>query len=209
MTCVARIAVPATIVGVGAGVRGREQEILDGALDLFSRQGYRETSLQEIADRLGITRPAFYYYFRSKEEILWRLVEDLGYRLLDQATPVARGGEPPSERLRALMVSHARTVLQNAAAFRVYFQERGSLEGPRDEQLKRGEHAYAALIADLITEGQRAGVFRPGDAGVLALLVIGLANSPLRWFTPSGRLTVDALAEQIGDVALAGLLTGK
>lgn len=194
---------------MGAGVRGREQEILDGALELFSRQGYRETSLQEIADRLGITRPAFYYYFRSKEEILWRLVEDLGNRLLDQATPVARGDDPPSPRLRTLMVRHVQTVLHNAAAFRVYFQDRGSLEGPRDEQLKRGEHAYAALIAELIDEGQRAGVFRMGDTGVLALLVIGLANSPLRWFSPTGRLSVDALAEQVGDLALASLLTSK
>src|SRR5215471_10049591 len=98
---------------MGTGTRGREQAILDQALELFSRQGYRETTLQEIADRLGITRPAFYYYFRSKEDVLWRLVENLGIRLLDQATPVARGEGSPAERLRTLMVRHARTVLAN------------------------------------------------------------------------------------------------
>lgn len=194
---------------MGTGTRGREQAILDQALELFSRQGYRETTLQEIADRLGITRPAFYYYFRSKEDVLWRLVENLGIRLLDQATPVARGDGSPADRLRTLLVSHARTVLANAAAFRVYLAERASLEGPRDEQLKRGEHAYAAVIAELIAEGQREGCFRDGDAHILALLVIGLANSPLRWFSPTGRLTVEALAEQVGDIALASLLTRK
>lgn len=194
---------------MGTGIRGREQAILDQALELFSRRGYRETTLQEIADRLGITRPAFYYYFRSKEEVLWRLVEDLGNRLLDQAAPIARGVGSSAERLRTLMVRHVRTVLANAAAFRVYFAERASLEGPRDEQLKRGEHAYAALIAALIAEGQREGSFREGDASVMALLVIGLANSPLRWFSPTGRLTVEALAEQVGDLALASLLTSK
>ena len=65
----------------------REDELLQNAIRLFSRGGFQQTSLQEIASELGITRPLFYYYFESKEDLLWRIIGHLG-DLLEQAEPI-------------------------------------------------------------------------------------------------------------------------
>jgi AcrR family transcriptional regulator len=184
------------------GPNARERQILDVALRLFSERGYRETSLKDIADVLGITRPAFYYYFRSKEDILWRIIEDLGFSLLDRARPVAERPGTPEQRLRAIVEAHVRALLRHPAAFRVYFSERSSLDPERDARLRAGEHAYTHVIADVIREGQRAGVFRDGDAVVDALFVTGLGNSIVRWYRPDGRLGADELARHTAGAAL-------
>lgn len=64
--------------GKSRGRRGNtRQRIQDTALELFAEQGYEKTSLREISERLGVTKAALYYHFRSKEEIVVSLFRDL------------------------------------------------------------------------------------------------------------------------------------
>jgi AcrR family transcriptional regulator len=185
---------------------GRETEILAVALERFSRSGYRDTTLQDIADEIGITRPAFYHYFASKEDLLWRLVEDLGLRLLDEARPIAASNAEPLTKIRLLVHNHVITLVANTAAFRIYLQERALLEGERDERLRREEDEYARVVRTVITEAQASSVVRTGDPSVLALLLLGLGNSVLRWYTNiPGGLSPAQLAEEVATTVLSGL----
>jgi TetR/AcrR family transcriptional regulator, cholesterol catabolism regulator len=183
----------------------REEELLRNAIQLFSRGGFRETSLQEIADELGITRPLFYYYFESKEDLLWRIIGHLGDTLLDQARPIAVADETPTRRLTRLFERHVETLLENVDAFRIYFAERNQLSGKRDLRLKRGERLYHELITEVIMEGQRLGEIRPGDPNLAARLAMGTANSLLRWFTPAGAIPAPELMSVTVQYILAGL----
>jgi len=183
----------------------REQQIVDQALRLFSQEGYHGTSLQGIADNLGITRPAFYYYFRSKDDLLWKLIGNLGDRLLEEVRPVVKERVSPKEKLRRLIDAHVRTVLSDPDAFQIYFTERHVVAQQRDRQLRRGETQYMKLYQTVITEGQKAGVIRDGDAHLLALIVIGIANSPLRWFERRGRLSPAEAAELLADMAVGAV----
>jgi TetR/AcrR family transcriptional regulator, cholesterol catabolism regulator len=183
----------------------REEELLRNAIQLFSRGGFRETSLQEIADELGITRPLFYYYFESKEDLLWRIIGHLGDALLEQARPIAAGDETPIRRLVLLAERHLRTLLENVDAFRIYFAERHLLSGQRDQRLRRGERLYHQLITEVITEGQRLGEIRAGDAHLAAHLALGTANSLLRWYTPTGTMTPEELISATVAYMLAGM----
>jgi AcrR family transcriptional regulator len=183
----------------------REEELLRNAIQLFSRGGFRETSLQEIADELGITRPLFYYYFESKEDLLWRIIGHLGDTLLEQARPIAIADEAPTRRLTRLFERHVETLLENVDAFRIYFAERNQLSGKRDLRLKRGERLYHELITEVIVEGQRLGEIRPGDPRLTARLAMGTANSLLRWFTPAGAISAPELMSVTVEYMLAGL----
>lgn len=183
----------------------REEELLRNAIQLFSRGGFRETSLQEIADELGITRPLFYYYFESKEDLLWRIIGHLGDTLLKQARPIAVADEPPVRRLTLLFERHVATLLENVDAFRIYFAERNQLSGQRDLRLKRGERLYHELITEVILEGQQLGEIRPGDAHLAARLAMGTANSVLRWYTPTGAIAPPNLMSATVEYMLAGL----
>jgi AcrR family transcriptional regulator len=183
----------------------REEQLLGNAIQLFSRGGFRETSLQEIADALGITRPLFYYYFESKEELLWRIIGHLGDVLLEQARPIAVSDQTPQERLRALLKMHIQTLLSNVDAFRIYFAERHSLTGKRDLRLKRGETTYQQLIAEVVADGQRVGEFIDRDPELLSRLALGVANGLLRWYVPTGRITPGDLTTVTVEFILAGI----
>ena len=183
----------------------REEELLRNAIQLFSRSGFRDTSLQEIADQLGITRPLFYYYFESKEDLLWRIIGHLGDALLEQARPIAVADEPPIRRLTWLFERHVEALLEDVDAFRIYFAERNQLSGKRDLRLKRGERLYHELISEVIVEGQRLGEIRPCDPHLATRLAIGTANSLLRWFTPSAAISAPQLMSATIDYMLAGL----
>jgi AcrR family transcriptional regulator len=78
---------------------GTRARALDVALELFVRHGYEQTSLREIADRLGVTKAALYYHFRSKEELVSGLVESVAAPI-DEAVAWA-AGRPCDARLRA------------------------------------------------------------------------------------------------------------
>jgi TetR/AcrR family transcriptional regulator, cholesterol catabolism regulator len=184
---------------------GREEQILREALRLFSQSGYHGTSLQEIADELGITRPAFYYYFNSKDELLWRLIGNLGDHLLEEARPIAATKASPRDKLRNLLITHTRTILGNRDAFKIYFTERHLVGTRRDRQLRRGEEQYHRLFEKVIRDGQLEGTFREDNANVLSLLVTGLANSALQWFQPRKDLSLEAVSELVADLGLAAI----
>ena len=196
----------------GKGLRGgcaRRDAILKHALDLFAEQGYRETNLQDVASRLGITREALYYYFDSKEAILWSLVERAGHALLEQALPVVQSSSPADDKLSRLLGLHVRWVLQNRATYTVYFSERDVIEGERNRMMREAEHAYVRLVAGLLREGQQTGAFLPLDATTCAMLMLGLCNSTLRWFRTDGPLTIDQIADEVVAVARVGVVSNR
>jgi AcrR family transcriptional regulator len=192
--------------GAAGGVKNeREAQLIHQALSLFSNGGYRETSLQEIADKLGITRPLFYYYFKSKEDLLWRLIGHVGDSLRDAARPIATSDAEPVEKLRSLLEAHAYALLENRDTFRIYFAERHLLEGKRHRTLKRGEDEYFGLLAQVIGEGQRTGDFRKENRRVLAHLATGQVNSLLVWYEPGGMMSAGDLGTLAADFAIQGL----
>jgi TetR/AcrR family transcriptional regulator, cholesterol catabolism regulator len=172
----------------------RSEQLLVHAVELFSEGGYRETSLQDIASKLGITRPLFYYYFESKEDLLWQIIGHLGDDLLARARPIVATDQEPAQKLWALLERHADTVLRNVASFRIYFAERHQVTGKRERRLREGEDAYLGIVAQVIYTGQLTGQFKQDDARMLALLTTGMVNSMLRWFVPDGLLTIEEIA---------------
>lgn len=185
----------------------RETQIIEEALRLFGQTGYHGTSLQGIAASLGITRPAFYYYFRSKDDLLWRLIGTLGDQLLEDVRPILKESLTPQQKLRKLIATHVIAILREPDAFKVYFAERYALGGQRDRRLRKGESQYMRLYERIISEGQAAGVFRSGEVHLLALIVTNFANSTLRWFQRRGALSPTDASKLVSEMAVAAIST--
>ena len=79
----------------------RREEILKVAVRLFSEKGYRGTRLNDVADTLGITRAALYYYFKNKEQLLVEMVREAGNQLTQNLKKILEeGSDDPVEKLR-------------------------------------------------------------------------------------------------------------
>ena len=185
--------------------RAREPEIVDRARELFSERGYRETTLQDNADRLGLTRPAFYHYFKSKEEILWKIIHEFGASFMDQAQPVAASSEPPQRKLRSILEWHVEMLLRNQETSKVFFANLDKLQPERYEQQRTDIRSYISMVANVISEGQATGAFRAGSPTAQARLVLGMTNSVIHWFDPAGELAIEQLAKEVSETAVRGL----
>jgi AcrR family transcriptional regulator len=133
----------------GRDTRSRLREL---ALQLFAEQGYEKTSLREIAERLGVTKAALYYYFRSKEDIVRSLVEDY---MAEIDELIAWGkAQPRSAATRAEIVRRYLEIVANGTAvFRLLHQNQAAVSSLAATK-ERGELFRERLdaLVELLTE---------------------------------------------------------
>ncbi|MFF1819776.1 TetR/AcrR family transcriptional regulator [Kribbella sp. NPDC058245] len=183
----------------------RRVQILNEAQRLFNQQGFRETNLDDVAVRLGVKRQAIYYYFKSKEDILWELVERASTTLAESAESIFTADLPPERKIEALVDNHVRQLLGDIEIFRLDVLQRDKLSTDRHESVRKSQHEYVRRIAEIITEGQETGRFVAAAPYVQTLLIIGMCNWTLDWYRPESSTTVDDVAAEAVRMVMAGL----
>lgn len=161
----------------------RREQILEIATHLFQK-GFRATSLDQVAAEMGVTRPALYYYFRSKEELLAAIYDRAVGVLIDRAASLFAQGLAPDVLLRRLIEVHVRTMLQERPIVRVYFQEKDSLGDVASRSVKAKEVAFTKMMAHAIEAGQAKGIFRPGDPQLIVNAILGMLIWVHEWYRP-------------------------
>jgi AcrR family transcriptional regulator len=190
--------------------QSRRDEILAVARDLFHRQGYANTSLDEIASAVGIKREGIYYYFENRVQILITIIRPLGELLRDSLADILAGDGAPAEKLRAAVENHLMRFERRFAESKItlrddYFAENEAVlavMGPIWDE-------YEVLWTRLIREGQGAGVFHAGlDPRLAYYGILGMCNWVARWYEPGKPPTVPELVEQYYAQIAGGLVKG-
>jgi len=182
-----------------------ENEIYENAIRLFAERGFAGTSLQDIADALGITRPALYYYVKSKDELLAKLAADVaGGSAAQIAEVAARPDLDAVGKLREIARLNALRVASQPERFRLLIRSEADLPPELSDAYDASRRAVLKAVTGVIEDGIRAGRFQPVDARVAALAVIGMGNWVAWWFRP-GRDNADAVADQLADMAVAAV----
>jgi AcrR family transcriptional regulator len=183
--------------------------VLEAASRLFAERGFGGTSLQDIADALGISRPALYYYFKSKEDILDSLVEEVTVFSEHQATALAASADfDPGETLRKMVYGHAKWLLEHPVEFRVVDRTESDLPLPTRRVHERAKRAVLDDFTRTIQRGIELGHFRAMDARIAAFSIIGMCSWTAWWFKTDGRLSAQDVAHAIADLATNGIRRG-
>lgn len=182
----------------------RRQEILDTAGDLFQRNGYHATSMREIARSVRLQGSSLYAHIRSKEELLWAIVDEAAAAFLDAAGAVD-ASLPPAERLRALVRGHLAVMREKLPLATVFFHEWTHLGPELRRSLVARRDAYQAVFRDTIEAGVRDGSFAVEDVSVATLFTLSALNWTYQWLDPHGRLSLDALADRYATMLLGAL----
>jgi AcrR family transcriptional regulator len=181
-------------------------EIYEQATRLFAERGFAGTSLQDIADAVGLTRPALYYYVKGKDELLAKLVAEITEESAASIGAIARRADlDPAAKLRAIVKASVQRQAEHAARFRLLLLSEAELPAEIAAAHEAGRRAVLKSIARVIDRGIEEGVFRPVDARIVALGVLGMNNWVAWWFTP-GRDRIETVAEELADLAVASLL---
>jgi AcrR family transcriptional regulator len=190
--------------GSGRARRKREAELLDAAAEIFHRQGYAETTVREVADALGILKGSLYHYIDSKEDLLFRLMEETTRNAQVMIEAARQQGGAPLERIWAYFRRHVEFNAQNFARVSVYYHDFHLLTPERRHELARQRREHERFVVDLIAGAQADGSVPDFDPDLAAKCCFGVANWMYRWYRP-GQVEVDALSRFVADFVVGGL----
>jgi len=184
----------------------RRAEICRTAAQIFRDRGFDATSVSDIARALGLTKAGLYHYFESKEALLFEIMSFGLDRVRDEVAVPVRAIRDPEDRLRQLIVRHARITTRGQGAVAHLGDEIRALPPASRKQLEERMRVYFDLIRDTLAELKSAGRLRHVDLTVAAFSVLGMILWLPRWFRQDGRLTQEEVANDIANLAIGGLI---
>ncbi len=184
-----------------------EKQIMEQACLLFAEKGYGGTTLTDIAETVGLTRAAIYYYFRNKENLLEAIMEDVTSAPIREIADWAETAPNESGgRLKSFVEMRIRGVLSRQAQMRVMEVAEAALPAELAQRHKAGKRRILEEYRNIIKEGMLRGEFRAQDDRVAALAIIGMVNWTASWFTAGRGKELDEVAAQIANMALQSVI---
>jgi len=178
----------------------RRQQLLEVACDLFARSGFHDTSMDDIAEGAGVTKPVLYQHFPSKKALYGELLEDTGRRLLDHLARATSRATSGRERVEAGFRAYFQFAVGDRSSFRLLFGAsiRSDPDFARtvDEVLRAAADTISELIAIPASDEQRQ---------VLASALVGMAEAVGRRALTEPEVDADELARWIAEFAWFGL----
>ena len=181
-----------------------EAELLERAAELFAERGFSGTTLQDVADTMGLTRAALYHYFDSKEALLTTLVEGITASRLSEIKAIrANRGLSPREKLAELARSMAFNVAIHAARFRLLLLSENGLPAELAARHARIRRDVLKQIVELFEDGQASDDFGDVDPHLAAFALLGMCNWIAMWFKPDQKQTAEMVADQYAEITLS------
>lgn len=194
-----------------AGSDEKRERILRAAEALFDAQGYANTTIEQIVQKLGVTKPFVYYYFRNKQEIFETLswaptvacFTAMDFAEDDDRPAHVKACEGIDRLIRATLEHHP-------AAFFPYREPQVYRPEYMAAQKQLANHFYDRLCA-LLEAGRQDGMFVFNDAKITALAACSLPGFLYNWYRPDGRLSADEVAQELSALAyrVLGLRTRR
>ncbi|HET6951297.1 MAG TPA: TetR/AcrR family transcriptional regulator [Acidimicrobiales bacterium] len=192
----------------GVSFEKMEQAIMAAAGELFDEKGFNQTSLQDIADALGMSRPSLYHYFDNREQILATGIEPITQQRDALTQELRDAGGDPIERLTKLMLGLGTLVAEHPVWVRVLLRDAAALPDDSRERDRRSRLAYLDLLITALRDGMDAGVVRPLDEQVTALIIIAsLFSLQGQYAAATTDTRPDEITQLTVDIILHGLLT--
>ena len=190
--------------GRAPGYDTQREQILARAAELFARQGYTATSMNQVALACGVSKPSLYHYVRDKYQLLVEIAEDHVSRLNALVAQVQRQPLAPQARVRALIGSFLEVYAGAQAAHRVLTEDVKFLAPADRERVLDAQRevvaAFAEAIAALRPELRASELHKP-----VTMLLFGMMNWMFTWLQPGGKLTHAAMAPIVADLFFGGL----
>jgi AcrR family transcriptional regulator len=180
------------------------QRIYDQAIALFERKGFAGTTMNDIAQACDVTKPTLYYYFRNKSHLLEVLYEDITADFFTHTRQIALSDAAADVRLTQLVTDLTRYNIGHRRFLRIFWRERGELDGTARAALAELEREYETIVQGMVIQGMRAGQFRPCDPQIATFAILGLLSTVQNWavFTAAAP---DTIADEVAALVLGGL----
>lgn len=185
------------------GRRPRDREVLETAIRLFYEKGYASTTMQDVANELGMLKGSLYYYVDTKETLLRKIFEDSHAEVQEIVERHRRGDEPAIERIAGFLRDNAVWYLTNQQRAGLFAREWRHATGELREVMAKQRKYYDQVLRDLIQTAIEEGSARPDlDVRLVTNFVMSAVASLPDWFNPRGRYKVETVADSYAEMGL-------
>ena len=189
----------------------RLREIYTIAAQLICEKGFDATSMDDIADAVGITKAGIYHYIHGKREMLYQLMTYGMQRLEQRVIDPARAIIDPEQRLKAIISSHALLITEGSNSkgnnpITIVTDEVSGLAPAHRRAIEKRKRAYLDLVRETLQELHDSQKLANVDVTVAAFSLMGIMLWLSRWYRPHGRLTQEQVAGEVSRIALGGVL---
>jgi AcrR family transcriptional regulator len=195
-------------LSIGNGSVSRDQ-IVRAAEKLFNLNGYRATSMRQIADAVGLKAGSLYSHIGSKEEVLRQILDDVAKEILDSAYAARDLNGTPREQLYSFVRGYLKAVGQRPAIARILLFDWRSMPPARQRAIRGMRDTFEKILDAIIAEGQRTGDFRKLDPKWVRLVLLSALNWAGQWFDPKGSNTPHEIADELLNVMLQGIAVSR
>jgi len=186
------------------------ERLLRAAARLFASNGFDATTLQEVAAAAGLTKGAFYYYYDSKDQLLYEMHRRVISYQLNSAGKILSEEEDPGEALRKLVIDFVGSIARFRDEATIVVRESHRFPPEAMPRVQEDRQRLHDLFKRVIEAGQQRGVVRRSlSAELLTLALLGMCTSTYNWYSRFGAVAGDgADAEEIGAGMAAMCLDG-
>ena len=179
------------------------ESILRTAASIFAEKGYHQASIRDIARATKVSLSGLYYYFQSKEELLF-LIQDHAFGTLTQnLEQLLEGVDDPHRRVRLLIENHLRYFVNNMAEMKVLSHEADSLSGDFRARVNARKRRLNEIAMEILGQLES----RPEmDPRIATFALFGMMNWLYNWYRPERDVPVEQLVEQMNQLFLGGFL---
>jgi AcrR family transcriptional regulator len=186
--------------------KSRWDEILAVSARLFRSKGYRATTMDDIAGELNVTKPALYYYIKTKHDLLYAICESAIARLMEGVRDIMAEPGDTEEKLRRLIYWHVNMFSEHGDVTTVYLAEESELQEDKRKFIRSLSREFEASYRELLDKGIKEGKFRDMDVHMVVRAISGMCNWLFDWYRPDGQATADDIAAVFYDLILKGCL---
>lgn len=184
-------------------VGSRFEDIVDAAAQLFSEQGYAATSIQDIADSVGLLKGSLYHYIHTKEDLLEAVIQEAHHHTASVGLDALDVDGDALEKLRYVVRRHLSGAAGNLAKVRVFYRESQFLPPDRLKHILASRDTYEHSLREIIRMGQEEGSLAAHlDPTLTAIAILAILNSVQQWFRPDGPRSLDEVTATFTDLIL-------
>jgi len=164
----------------------------------FKARGFHNTSLDDLAAALNVTKPTLYYYIDNKQDLLYRCHEyalDLGQKALEYAGD----GRDGLDKLLRMLRRYIELMTDDFAAYSL-LSDLNDLSDKHKMAIQKRRRAFDTVFRNFVKEGMQDGSIRPCDPMLAVAWFMGAVNAIPRWFDAKGRMTGADVAAAYADL---------
>jgi AcrR family transcriptional regulator len=181
--------------------------ILVHATNVFCDQGYAAASMRDLSRASGVSLSGLYYYFKSKEELLYLIQKHTFSTIVDRLRERLEDVEHPAERIRIFVLNHLEYFLANQKAMKVLSHEDDVLKNGFGAEIASIKREYYRICVQMMDEYKQAHG-RDFSSRTAVLSLFGMMNWIYTWYNPRVDGNAAELAREMGDIFLRGIGAG-